>query len=189
MNNGNGTPILRGNDGDDVIEIGETGGGRAFGGDGDDELRFFGTFFGIETVELDGDRGNDSYTFEASQIVPGAMQPSPGLDTLDQRDAGPFGALNYDMASCPGCVERVIGSPQADHITGDFRAQAILGWTGNDDIDGGTGPDLLVGQGGDDTIQAQDNVFDVVTCDGGTDSVTADNFDFVTGGCESVVRS
>jgi Ca2+-binding RTX toxin-like protein len=188
MNNGNGTPILRGDDGDDVLTIGENGGGKAFGGGGDDELRFFGTFFGIETVALDGDRGNDSYTFEASQIVPGAMVPGPGFDTLDQRDAGPFGTLNYDMASCPGCVERVIGTPRNDQITGDNRAQAILGDDGDDELDGGGGPDLIAGQADDDTIMSQDGVFDVVACDGGTDSVTADRFDFIAGGCESITR-
>jgi Ca2+-binding RTX toxin-like protein len=189
MNNGNGTPILRGGRGDDVITIGEQGGGHAFGGAGNDDLRFFATFFGIEDVALDGGIGNDTYTFEASQIVPGAMVPTPGLDTLDQRDSGPFGTLNFDMSTCPGCVERVIGTPRGDHITGDNRPQAILGDAGNDSLDGGGGSDVISGQANDDTIMAQDGVFDIVGCDGGTDSVTADRFDLVSGSCENVSRA
>jgi Ca2+-binding RTX toxin-like protein len=52
-------------------------------------------------------------------------------------------------------VERVIGIPQDDVMTGDGNDQAILGDDGQDSLDGGGGSDFISGQGGDDTITSR----------------------------------
>jgi Ca2+-binding RTX toxin-like protein len=187
-NNGNGTPVLRGGTGADRLTINGVGGGLAYGDSGDDRI-VFGTFIGPGvTIRLDGGRGNDSYTFPVG-FVPGTVVPGPGFDTFDQGAVPVAFALFYDMSACPGCFERVIGTPNDDQITGDDRDQVILGGEGNDAIDGRGGHDLLAGQGGDDTIAARDGTFDVVECGPGVDAVTADRVDFVSRDCESGARA
>lgn len=187
--NGDGNPTLRGGTGNDVLTIGELGGGTAQGGDGDDRLVFDGEPFRTP-VRLDGGGGNDTYAFGPGQFLPGAMVPGPGFDTLDQSAfTSPFvQPLVFDLSTCTACVERVIGTPFADHITGDQRSQAILGGDGNDVLDGGGGPDVISAQGGDDTINSRDGTIDIVLCGDGADTVTADRIDVVSRTCETVQR-
>ena len=56
---------------------------------------------------------------------------------------------------------------------------------GNDVVDPGPGSDFVLGGDGDDTITARDGFGDVVECGPGTDTVTADRAD-VLSGCENV---
>jgi Ca2+-binding RTX toxin-like protein len=193
-----GLDVLRGGPGDDVlrIEFHSNLGGREYGGDGDDELYYEGGFPGshlFHPLALDGGSGNDTYRF-ANDFVEDAMVPGPGLDTLDETTAHianlgyGLNAIPFDLSLCPACVERVIGTPMADVITGDDYAQEILGGDGNDAIDGRGGPDVLAGQEGDDTITSRDSVFDMVGCDGGLDTVAADPFDRISRDCETVSR-
>ena len=185
-NNGEGTPVLRGGSGDDVLRIGGLGGGLAYGDDGDDRLVYSALSGPSSTIRLDGGHGNDRYSFPLG-YVPGVVVPGPGLDTLDQ-SAVTFLPLFIDMATCPACFERVIGSPNDDQITGDARGQVILGGDGADTIDGRGGHDVLAGGAGDDTIDAQDGAIDGVDCGAGVDTVTADRFDLVSRSCETRVR-
>jgi Ca2+-binding RTX toxin-like protein len=182
--NSSDTPVLRGGSGDDVLTILEGGGAQASGGAGNDRIVYVGAPF-RQVVRLDGGSGNDTYTFP-DHIPAGSIVPSRGFDTLDQSTV--THALNFDMSTCPGCVERVIGTALDDQIVGDASPQAIFGGAGNDALDGGGGPDFISGQAGDDTIASQDGVFDFVGCGDGTDSVVADGFDFVLGDCETVTR-
>jgi Ca2+-binding RTX toxin-like protein len=137
-------------------------------------------------VSTAGD-GNDTYGF-GIDFHPDAMVRGAGFDTLDQSLVPSSFGLTFDMADCPGCVQRVIGSASDDTITGDGHAQWIFGGDGNDALDGGGGPDLISGQGGDDTIEAHDGAIDGVLCGAGADSVTADGFDLVSRSCELVSR-
>lgn len=187
MNSGRDDPILRGRGGDDLLQLLDIAGGNALGGSGDDKIVYFGTPRPPAPLALDGETGNDTYAF-SYKSWPAAIVPGPGVDTLDESDSTyPLG-LDLDLSACPGCVERVIGSPQDDHITGDAGAQAIFGGPGNDVIDGGGGPDLLSGDAGDDSITSVDGVFDVVGCGDGADVATADRFDLVSWDCETVSR-
>jgi Ca2+-binding RTX toxin-like protein len=187
-NNGDGTPVLRGGPGNDELNIGELAGGLAYGGTGNDRILYTVGFNPSSPVRLDGGDGNDSYAF-GPDFRPAAMVPGAGLDTLDQSLVSSSSGFTFDMSDCPGCVERVIGSPNDDQITGDGRAQAIFGGDGNDTLDGGGGSDVISGQAGDDTIGARDGAVDGVLCGAGADSVTADRFDLVDRGCELVSRS
>jgi Ca2+-binding RTX toxin-like protein len=209
-NNGDGLPILHGGAGDDDLSVPENGGGLMYGDAGDDDL-YYDAYTISKTAELhggtgsddltvgddccgptglpvlDGGDGPDTYSFESLALLQTAtIVPGPGVDTLDQHDGTE--PLDFDMAACPGCVERVIGSPLADHIAGDAGAQTILGGDGDDVIDGGGGIDILSGQGGDDAITSRDGIFDSVGCGDGTDSVLADRFDVVARDCETVSR-
>ena len=56
---------------------------------------------------------------------------------------------------------------------------------GNDNIDSGPGADIVNAGNGNDTVGVRDGSQDLVDCGGGTDTVTADAVDVLTG-CESV---
>jgi Ca2+-binding RTX toxin-like protein len=186
--NNSGIPVLRGGSGDDELALDEARGGQAIGGDGDDRVRYTGSFSTDPgTLRLDGGDGNDVYTYLFG-FVPTAMQPGPGIDTLDQSDLAFPHELVFNMADCPGCVEIVLGSSLDDVITGDRRAQAIFGGEGDDQLDGGDGPDILSGQAGDDTLRSRDNSIDVVRCGDGADTLTSDRRDLISRTCESIVR-
>jgi Ca2+-binding RTX toxin-like protein len=183
--NSPGAPVLRGGGGDDVLTMSEAGGGQASGGDGDDRLVYDAFSFG-RPVLLDGGDGRDSYAL-GQEFLPTAMVPGAGRDTLDQGAASE--ALSFDMADCPGCVERVIGTAFDDDILGAGQGEAILGGDGADDLDGGGGRDRIDGPDGDHRITTNDGMADDVECGAGTDAVTADRRDAVDrAGCESVTR-
>jgi Ca2+-binding RTX toxin-like protein len=180
-------PIVKGGDGDDTLTLAESGGGQAYGGDGDDKLVFGSRLISGPPLVLDGGDGNDTYTY-TQQFIPTAMVAGRGVDTLDESGPiQPFAGIVFDMSTCPGCVERVIGTDTDDTITGDGRTQAILGGDGDDVIDGGGGPDLLAGEGGNDTITSLDGTIDAVSCGAGDDMFTADAVDFVSSDCEKPI--
>jgi Ca2+-binding RTX toxin-like protein len=184
-------PVLRGGSGDDTLSILQAVGGFEYGEAGNDRLVYRGFTQGLNfPLVLDGGFGNDTYAFEW-QFVPTAMVAGSGIDTLDESTADPraLGTLSFDLLSCPGCVNRVIGTAQADQITGDFRPQAILGADGDDVLDAGGGNDAIFGQAGDDTITSRDGKIDVVSCGAGSDTVVADRRDIVSRDCESVTRA
>jgi Ca2+-binding RTX toxin-like protein len=184
-------PVLRGGTGDDTLTILNAVGGLEFGDAGNDRLVYRGFTQGFNfPLALDGGSGNDTYAFEF-QFVPTAMVPGPGLDTLDESTADPraIGAFSFDLQSCPGCVDRVIGTAQGDQITGDSRPQAIVGGDGDDVLDGRGGNDAILGQAGDDTITSTDGRTDVVSCGAGVDTVVADRRDLVSPDCENVTRA
>ena len=180
-------PILKGGDGDDVLTLAEAGGGRAYGGDGNDELVFGARLISGPPLLLDGGDGNDTYTY-TQQFIPTAMVASSGFDTLDESGPiQPFTGIDFDMNTCPGCVERVIGTDTTDTITGDQRSQAILGGDGDDVLDGGGGTDVIAGGAGNDTITSNDGIFDAVSCGADLDTVTADSHDLLSRDCETIL--
>jgi Ca2+-binding RTX toxin-like protein len=183
--NSSDRPVLKGGAGDDLLTITEGAGGEELGGNGDDRIIYVGSLF-RHLARLDGGNGNDTYTF-LDQFEPAAMVAGRGFDSLDQSTA--FRPLEFDMADCAACVERVIGTAGADRITGDANPQTILGGDGDDTLDGGGGPDVVGGQGGDDTLAGQDGFIDALSCGAGTDAATADRFDIVDQDCETVSRS
>ena len=180
-------PVLRGGTGDDTLTILNAVGGLEYGDAGNDRLVYRGFTQGLHfPLVLDGGGGNDTYAFEW-QFVPTAMVAGSGFDTLDESTADTRAmVMNFDMLICPGCADRVIGTPAPDRITGDFRAQTIQGGDGDDVLDGGGGIDTISGDAGNDTITARDGKPDVVTCGTGTDTVAADSRDTVSPDCESV---
>lgn len=183
--NGEGPPVLRGGPGNDTLTMNELGSAKAYGGAGSDRLVYTAWTPNPAAIVLDGDGGDDTYTFGyklyLSTIVPGG-----GTDTLDQSTSRSH--IEIDLATCPDCVQRVIGTPSDDILIGDANAQTIFGAAGNDTIDGGGGRDTLGGQDGDDAITSRDTAADTVDCGSGADGVTADRRDLVNPDCETVTR-
>ena len=183
-------PVLRGGTGDDTVTILNALGGLAYGDAGNDRLVYHGFTQGFHfPLALDGGAGNDTYAFEL-EFVPTGMVPGTGVDTLDESTADTRAlqnhSLTFDMLSCPGCADRVVGTAAPDRITGDSKPQTIQGADGDDVLDGGGGIDSIFGEGGNDTITSRDGKPDVVTCGAGTDTVAADRRDTVSPDCESV---
>jgi Ca2+-binding RTX toxin-like protein len=179
-------PILKGGDGDDVLTLSEAGGGQAYGGDGDDRLVFAARLISGPPLLLDGGDGNDTYKF-TQQLIPTSMVAGSGFDTLDEGGPiAPFAGIDFDMSTCPGCVERVIGTATADHIAGDGRSQVIFGGAGDDQLEGGGGSDVIAGEAGNDIIDSDDGIFDVVSCGADLDTVTSDSRDLLSRDCETL---
>jgi hypothetical protein len=145
---------------------------------------------------MDGGSDNDTYRWEGpdpfdDQFAGRAIAPGNGFDTL-RADLGPFGTgITVDLATCHGCVDRVIGSDLDDVLLGDGRINVLVGRGGNDTIDPRGGLDVVDAGAGDDTITLRDGLPDVAICSDGADSVSADQrrLDHVGKSCETVLRS
>jgi len=94
-----------------------------------------------------------------------------GADSIDGR--GYSGRVSFHARAGN---DTFLGGPGAD--------VADLG-AGNDAADPGPGSDLVLGGEGDDTVSVRDGFGDVVECGPGTDTVTADRSDILSG-CENV---
>lgn len=149
ISGGSGYDVLLGGGGDDVLRGDREddrlrgGGGRdlLIGGDGADRLSGQ-----ADDDRLRGGPGRDG------------LHGGPGSDTASFADA--LGPVAVDLAggSVSGAagrdlltgVEHVVGSPFADVIAGDHRANRLIAGRGRDDLAGGRGDDLLDGGRGID---------------------------------------
>ena len=157
------------------------------GGSGDDIL-----VGSDETNELSGGDGDDLIQGGLGADV---LLGGPGRDTVSYADRSVPVTVTLDGAVNDGAagendfvapdVEAVIGGSADDQLTGGDGNDALQGGDGNDSISGRGGADLLAGDAGDDQIDARDNAMDTVDCGPGTDSVSADAVDALTG-CEQV---
>jgi hypothetical protein len=181
--------FLSGYDGNDVI----TGGRQddvIFGGIGDDIMdgrggddEFPGSDgqynsigggpaeVGADTFTGGAGRDRVSYRYSAAVTV-----------TLDgQANDGP--ANEKDNVGSD--VEIIVGTDNADTITGTTGAQEFRGLAGNDTLDDGGGAgDILTGGEGDDVLRARDALADSVSCGPGNDSAVVDTID--TTDCDTV---
>ncbi|BAL93063.1 hypothetical protein AMIS_78430 [Actinoplanes missouriensis 431] len=172
---GQGNDTLRGgNDNDELI--GWSGNDLLDGGNGDDYLA------GDDPdLESSSARGND------------VLRGGPGSDRVDYN--GNSKPVTVDLDGATGDdgqagehdtvgsdVERLIGSPQSDvltgnsaanHIVGGFGDDVIRGGGGNDTLSGEDGADRVFGETGDDTLQGG-NGNDVLTGDSGNDKEYGD---------------
>ena len=128
-------------------------------------------------VEVEGGAGNDRYAAIGS-AGPSRVDFSGGigLDTASYGLAGTSVEVAVDLEAGDGRpgdddqihrdVERVLGSPFADVLTGSHRTLELHGLDGNDRIIGGSGAELLSGSHGSDEIDARDGAADAVDCGG-----------------------
>jgi Ca2+-binding RTX toxin-like protein len=136
-----------GGDGNDTFD-GGAGGDRFVGGNGDDVLR--------------GDEGNDILESDAGIDY---LDGGSGFDTIDfsSRKSGIFVNLSqsiYTVTDEDGSLasgkifnaERIVGTAEADAISGDSANNQILGKEGNDILWGDDGGDLLRGGAGQDNL-------------------------------------
>jgi Ca2+-binding RTX toxin-like protein len=143
---------LEGRGGNDII-FGAGGSDTLLGGDGDDVLR---GDAGADTI--DGGANFDTVTYATSSAV--VINLTTGINS--------GGDAAGDMLSN---VERVIGSLQADSITGTSGDDTLEGSDGDDLLFGLAGADIIVGGIGDDTIRSG---LGADTVDGGTGFDTID---------------
>lgn len=153
-----GTTFVAGNSGNDTINSG--GSGRYDGGDGDDTLK---SASGNDA--LNGNGGTDTADYSAAAV---------GV-TVDLSTISSTGDGNDTITG----VENVIGSANADTLTGDAVANVISAGDGNDVVDGRSGNDTLTGGNGTDTASFA-AAATAVTANLATGAATGDGTDALT---------
>jgi len=134
---------LTGGDADDQV-FGESGNDRMVWNPGDDtDLNEGGA--GVDTVEVNGGNGAESFTTTAngSRVRFDRIQPAP---------------FAIDIGTCENLVLNANGGDDSYSATGNLAALISLtidGGAGNDSILGSNGIDLLLGGDGDDFIDGQ----------------------------------
>ena len=182
----NGANRLYGLNGDDMLN-GAGGNDRLFGGAGDDTIN------GGDGIDvLYGQAGNDILSGGAGNdfFFGGAGGDSfdggAAFDTVNYLTAATGVSVNLMTGGTAGeaagdsyiSIERVLGTLQADSLTGDAGNNTLIGATGNDYLAGGAGADNLYGGGGSDS-------FGYNTTEDGQDFIrdfTTDELIYILGG-------
>ena len=155
--------------GDDLLR-GKSGGDRLRGQAGRDRL-----VGGFDADRLGGGAGSDTAVYSERTM---ALSLSIG----DGPNDGAAGEHDWIAST----VERARGGFSNDALSGDAKANVLLGGPGADAIDGGEGDDRLAGGAGDDLLDALDGptYTDLLVCGEGLDTTRTDGADRVAGGCE-----
>jgi Ca2+-binding RTX toxin-like protein len=132
---GVGNDTLSGGAGDDTLNGGGYGFDRLDGGDGNDSLI---GGFGLSGGVFVGGAGIDNVNYAGS---------AQGVTVNLATGFGSGGDATGDSYSG---IENVLGSAQADTLTGDTGANSLWGMNGNDVLTGGAGADVLKGGTGAD---------------------------------------
>jgi hypothetical protein len=82
-------------------------------------------------------------------------------------------------------ADQIRGLKGHDRLKGLAGDDCLHGGSGNDTLIGGAGQDRLIGGRGNDAIEADDGEVDSIACGAGSDDVTADPGDQLSG-CESL---
>ena len=154
---GAGNDTVQALEGNDTVK-GEGGADQLHGGIGDDRL--------------DGGLGTDTANFTGALA---AISASLAEGTATGEGSDTFSG-----------VENLIGSNQADTLTGSEANNTLNSGNGVDSIIGLAGADRLLGVGGNDTLDSRDGVEGNHTLDGGggTDACTTDATELSIVGCE-----
>lgn len=162
INGGAGEDVLSGSDGNDTLS----------GGDGDDTLE---GGAGADVLDGGSDRVSLGQAIQPGQAYGDTIRYASSSAALvaDLATGSLFGGhatgdsivLNGGVSS----VENVVGTTDfGDTISGDARANRLLGLGGNDWLDGRAGDDVLVGGDGNDTLMGGDGD-DALSGDDGDD--------------------
>lgn len=155
---------LRGQAGNDYLEMGGMGNGVMEGGDGNDQYKVRATNTGLTVINESTGSGIDTvvsetdfslsdpgkYNFSISGSVENLFLAVLPLGT------GPTFAEGNNLNNV------VVGNREDNTLNGLGGDDSIFGSFGNDTIDGGAGADSLEGNQGDDVIdggQGNDNIF------------------------------
>ena len=135
--------------------------------------------------------GDDTYWSSHLVLSRTTLDAGPGNDRIESIDANSGGVVEGGPGN-----DLVIGSSGDDRLNGGDGDDTIEGDRGNDVVDGGPGRDILLGDSsgdalaqGNDQLLARDGEQDSISCQFGSDRVTADAVDVVEElACESVDR-
>ncbi|MEZ5840900.1 MAG: calcium-binding protein [Hyphomicrobiales bacterium] len=152
LNGSVGLDLLYGAAGDDRIR-GGNGSDRIFGGEGDDSLSG-----GSGDDAIFGENGDDFISGDAGAD---AIDGGTGVDIVSY--AASAAAVAVDLLAGTGSgadaegdtytgIERAIGSGFDDRLSGDNRANLLIGGDGGDELIGNGGRDSLRGDAGNDTL-------------------------------------
>jgi Ca2+-binding RTX toxin-like protein len=158
---------------------GTDGNDTVLGGDGDDFSEADG---GTDTIDL----GNGIDQVEYQNNVDGS--PYPVSVTLDGA-ANDGGSGENDNVATEDVAIDCCDDQAGATLVGDAGTNVLDGSAAGDTIDGGGGNDFLYANDGDDTINANDGFADRVDCGRGNDVANVDEFDQVSGDCETVNRT
>lgn len=198
-----GGDTLAGGAGDDQF-VWQNGHGSDIvdGGDGDDESRINGaTAAELYTVTLVDGRVRVDRTSPGAFFVSHATVEHVALRTYGGNDtitgaiglAGATeltldGGFGNDTITGGNGDDLILGGVGTDTINGGAGADSIFGGSGADAITGGDGSDAISGGSGDDTVTAKDSTTDDVRCGTGNDTVSADSADRLAD-CDSITRA
>lgn len=191
--NFSGSATLRGGAGKDGLSAIENAEVHMDGGSDADSLKVGGPLgFPGGDHSFDAGKGNDTISFsfgDDGEFLP-EVSAGRGFDTISFANALPSGGVSLDFNSCPACsVERVIGSPFADTLTGDASSMRFDAGAGDDTIDPGGGFDTVFAGDGNDQVNTVDRGFDLASCGADQDTATGDRRDLFFGDCETVTRA
>ena len=174
LHGGDDGDTLRGDAGNDEL-YGEAGNDFLYGGEGVDTLKGgdgSDTLHGGEGVDdLDGgtDAGTDTLSYADESGSVGVAVDLRGGQTANDNDVA---GNTRDIISN---FENVIGSRNADTLTGDGEENKLEGGLGNDILKGGDGDDILEGGDGDDILEGgegRDTLRGGTGRNGGTDTAS-----------------
>ncbi|WP_162139123.1 Ig-like domain-containing protein [Synechococcus sp. PCC 7336] len=138
-----------------IDEAGVSGGNDTLRGASGDDL-----FIGGLGADLhDGGAGEDTVSY---------LRSASGV-TVDLQGTGLGGQAAGDTYIS---IENILGSPNADTITGNGANNTIIGFEGNDVLDGGGGDDILFGYVGNDELDGGEGTDTAVFSD------IFDNYEF-----------
>ena len=162
-----GVETLAGSPAGDTL-AGGAGAETLLGGDGDDTL-----LDGGGADVFDGGPGTDVLSYAAAA---GPVTADLGAGTASEAAAG----------DALAGLERLAGSPFADHLLGTPAADVLEGGPGDDTLDPRGGPDSVAGEAGADTLLLRDEVADAGDCGEGIDVAVVDRSGDALTACETV---
>ncbi len=211
IHGGAGTDTLVGGAENDTF-VGGSGADFMSGGTGSNAADYSQEVQGPVTVSLDG-VANDGITGEGDNVQPdiATVKGTPFADALYGSN-GPDNLQGFkgdDQLNGGGGADVLVGGPGNDVLQGKLGNDTLIGGAGNDYLGGNPGNDVLTGGAGndilsdfngvdtfsggtgDDTIDSSEFLWglprdnDPVNCGAGSDTVSADTTDTLTG-CETV---
>jgi Ca2+-binding RTX toxin-like protein len=199
---GGGNDQVFGDAGDDFV-AGGRGNDLTSGGDGADFVTG-----GPGTDTVNGDAGDDRLEGGPGLGTPAdsgdVISGGAGIDTFEyfhnSSDNTSLVTLSIDDQAndgLPGENDDILSDVediQADGsnpttLIGSAATNVVNGGSGNDTIQPAAGNDFVFANDGDDTIDAVDGYADRVDCGSGNDVASVDEFDQVSGNCETVHRT
>lgn len=197
LDGGPGVDSLSGGPGTNTLVNGENGKGPQFFVDANRKLNVYGTLgadtFSVVRVGVDDVRATVngvSRTFDMDDFDRIELAGAAGNDTMTAgngvEELVMLGGFGDDRITGNDRANQILGEAGNDTLAGGAGGDTVVGGEGNDTIDGGSGVDFLSGEAGNDTLYARDGAADFAVhggdgAAGGFDRARVDPSDPVDG--------